>query len=94
MQEKNDLAFAVLSDPGNQIGAGLGVLTQASDDARAAQEKLGVVVADGNADGTATLPMPTVAVVDPAGLIRWIDVHPDYNTRSEVADILAAVSAL
>ncbi len=38
--------------------------------------------------------MPTVVVVDDAGVIRWIDVHPNYATRSEVADILAAVDAM
>jgi alkyl hydroperoxide reductase subunit AhpC len=45
-------------------------------------------------DGTNVLPMPTVAVVDPAGTIRWIDVHPDYTTRTAVADIIDAVAAL
>jgi hypothetical protein len=38
--------------------------------------------------------MPTVAIVDGTGIIRWIDVHPDYTTRSEVADILDALKAL
>lgn len=39
-----------------------------------------------------TLPMPAV-VVDADGIIRWIDVHPDYSARSEPEDILAAVTA-
>jgi hypothetical protein len=26
-------------------------------------------------------------------VIRWIDVHPDYSTRSEPAAILAALDA-
>ncbi len=30
-------------------------------------------------------------VVDAAGTIAWMDVHPDYTSRSEPADILAAV---
>ncbi|MFY9928869.1 MAG: hypothetical protein WAK82_12760 [Streptosporangiaceae bacterium] len=33
------------------------------------------------------------AVVDADGIIRWIDVHPDYSARSEPEDILAAVTA-
>jgi hypothetical protein len=37
--------------------------------------------------------MPTVVVVDAEGIIRWIDVHPNYSTRSEPEDILAAVTA-
>ena len=38
--------------------------------------------------------MPTVVVVDADGVIGWIDVHPNYATRSEPADILAAVGEL
>jgi peroxiredoxin len=94
MQEKNELSFTVLSDPGNQVAAGLGVLTAPSDDARIAQRTLGLDLPEINVDGTYGLPMPTVFIVDAAGIIRWIDVHPDYTTRTEVADIVEALSAL
>ena len=94
MQEKNDLSFVVLSDPGNQIATALGVLTTPSDDVRAAQRTLDVDLSEVNADGTHGIPMPTVVIVDGAGIIRWIDVHPDYTTRTEVADIVDALSAL
>ena len=47
-----------------------------------------------DSDGTATLPMPTVVLVDAAGTIRWIDVHPNYTTRTEAAEILAALTKL
>jgi peroxiredoxin len=93
-QEKNDLTFAVLSDPGNQIATALGVLTAPTEDARGVQRAMGIDLAEANADGTHTVPMPTVAVVDTAGVIRWIDVHPNYTTRTEVADIVNALSTL
>lgn len=92
--EVNELTFAVTSDPGNQLAAALGVLTRPSADALVAQEILGVYLSERNVDGQTTLPMPTVVVVDGSGMIRWIDVHPNYATRSEVADILAAVDAM
>jgi peroxiredoxin len=92
--ETNELSYAVVSDPGNQIAAVLGILTEPSAKALAAQEKVGLDLAEQNADGGRTLPMPTTVVVDHAGVIRWIDVHPNYTTRSEVPDILAAVDAL
>jgi peroxiredoxin len=94
IQQKNDLTFTVLSDPGNQIAGALGVLTRPGDDVLGVQAQLGANIADGNADGTSGLPMPTVVVADAGGTIRWIDVHPAYDTRSEVPDILAAVAAL
>ena len=91
-QEKNELTFTVLSDPGNQIATALGVLTAPTDDARAAQHTLGLDLPEANADGTHGVPMPTVAIVDSAGVIRWIDVHPNYTTRTEVADVVDALS--
>ena len=94
MQEKNDLPFPVLSDPGNALAGELGILMPArNDDVRAAQEKLGLQLEDVNADATETLPLPTVVLVDSEQRIAWIDVHPDYTTRSEVTDILAAVDS-
>jgi peroxiredoxin len=90
-QEKNALTFTVLSDPGNKIANRLGVMTAAPDDAQAAQRAMGLDLPEANADGTHAVPMPTVVIVDPTGAIRWIDVHPNYTTRTEVSDILAAL---
>jgi peroxiredoxin len=93
-QEKNELTFTVLSDPGNTVANRLGVMTAPTDEAQAAQRTIGLDVADTNADGTYGLPMPTVVIVDTNGVIRWIDVHPNYTTRTEAADILAALRTL
>ncbi len=56
------------------IATALGILTAPSDDVRAAQRTLGLDLTAVDADGT----------------IRWIDVRPDYTTRTEPADVLAA----
>jgi peroxiredoxin len=92
--QTNELTYAVVSDPGNQLASALGILTTPSAEAAAAQQKLGLDLAEHNADGGLTLPMPTTVVVDATGVIRWIDVHPNYTTRSEVPDILAAVDSV
>ena len=92
--QKLELDFAVLSDPGNQLGAGLGILMQPSPAARADQLSHGLDLAERNADGTTTLPMPTVAIIGADGILRWIDVHPDYSTRTEPAAVLAAIEAM
>jgi peroxiredoxin len=92
--QTNELTYAVVSDPGNQLASALGILTAPSPEAAAAQQKLGLNLAEHNADGGLTLPMPTTVVVDATGVIRWIDVHPNYTTRSEVPDILVAVDSI
>jgi peroxiredoxin len=92
--ESNELTFSVASDPGNQLANALGILTAPDPDAVDAQVDVGLDLSEKNADGSINLPMPTVVVVDAAGVIRWIDVHPNYATRSEVSDILAAVDSV
>ncbi len=94
MAEKNELTFAVLSDPGNQLAKAAGILTAPSDEVRAAQLQLGLDLTAVNADGAVTVPMPTTVIVDNDHVVRWIDVHPDYTTRSEPDQILGAVHSL
>jgi peroxiredoxin len=91
-KEAKELTFTVLSDPGNQLARQLGILTAPSDFARAAQLEIGLDLTQVNADGTTGLPMPTVLIADADGVIRWIDVHPDYTTRTEPGQVLQAIS--
>jgi peroxiredoxin len=93
-REQNALTFTVLSDPGNQIARKLGILTAPTEATRTAQQRLGLDLEHVNEDGTTALPMPTTVIVDAAGTIRWIDVHPNYTTRSEPAEILEALAAV
>ena len=93
MQEKNELAFSVLSDPRNTLARHLGILTAPSPEVRAAQLQLGLDLISVNADGSTALPMPTTVILDHGHVLQWVDVHPDYTTRSEAEDIVAALDA-
>jgi peroxiredoxin len=94
MAEKNDLTFAVLSDPSNQMSGALGILTAPTEDARGSMHAIGIDLPALNSDGTYTLPMVTVAVVDAAGVIRWIDVAPNHVRPTEVAEIISALDTV
>jgi hypothetical protein len=86
--------FTVLSDPANQVAKAIGILTAPSAEALAAQLELGLDLTAVNADGTTGLPMPTTIILDADHVVCWRDVHPDYTTRSEPDQILAALDAV
>ncbi len=92
--QNGGLQFSVLSDPANTLIRELGIVTEPTAEARRAHTRLGFDVADSNADATGDIPFPTVLVVDEQRIVRFADVHVDYTTRTEVADILAAAATL
>lgn len=94
MKDKNDLAFTVLSDPGNQLGHVLGIVNVATPEELATNEMIGFDLASKNADGTTDILFPTTAIVDRDGMLRFLDVHLDPTTRTEPADILLALDHL
>ncbi len=92
--EKAKLGFTILSDPGCRLARQVGIVFQQADDVLAAQGKLGLDLAQVNAEGSTQLPRPTVLIVDQDRTVRFVDVQPDYTARTEVADILAALGDL
>jgi peroxiredoxin len=92
--EKADLSFTVLSDPGSRLAGRIGIDFQQADEVLAAQQQLGLDLAQVNAEGATRLPRPTVIVVDSGQVVHFVDVQPDYTARTEVADIIAALAAL
>jgi peroxiredoxin len=90
--EKTGLDFTVLSDPGSRLARRIGISFQQREDVLEAQRKLGLDLAQVNAEGSIELPRPTVLIVDKEHLVRFVDVQPDYTARTEVADILRALS--
>ena len=90
--EKAALDFEVLSDPGSRLARRIGIAFEQGEEVLVAQHKLGLDLAEVNEEGSTLLPMPTVLIVDSAHTVRFVDVHPDYTTRTEVADIVAALA--
>jgi peroxiredoxin len=90
--EKAALEFTVLSDPGSRVADLLGIAFEQADDVLAAQRELGLDLTKVNAEGAVRLPRPTVLIVDQDRTVRFVDVQPDYTARTEVADIIAALT--
>jgi peroxiredoxin len=93
-KDKAALSFTVLSDPGSRLADQIGIAFQQADDVLAAQRELGLDLAQVNAERVTRLPRPTVLVVDSDRVVRFVDVQPDYTSRTEVSDIVAALGAL
>jgi peroxiredoxin len=92
--EKAELDFTVLSDPGNRVARRVGIVFQQAEEVLEAQRKLGLDLAQVNAEGSTQLPRPTVLIVGKDRTVRFVDVQPDYTARTEVADILAGLTEL
>ena len=92
--ENGDLGFGVFSDPDGVLIRELGLITEPSPEARTAHTALGFDVADSNHDGTASIPFPTVIIIDADRVVRFVDIHVDYTSRTEAADIITVVDAL
>jgi peroxiredoxin len=91
-KESNELGFPVLSDVGNVVARGLGLTFTVAEDVRPTLSGIGADLAKHN--GEWELAHPAVLVVDRERVIRFVDVHPDYTTRTEPAQILEAVESL
>jgi peroxiredoxin len=87
-----ELEFPVLSDAGSTVARGLGLSYPVSAPVREAMEALGTDLEQVN--GTWELVHPAVVVVDRDRVLRFVDVHPDFTTRTEPAQILEAVKSL
>jgi peroxiredoxin len=87
-----ELEFPVLSDAGSTVARGLGLSYPVSAPVREAMQTLGTDLEKVN--GTWELVHPAVLVVDRDRVLRFVDVHPDFVTRTEPTEILEALKSL
>ena len=92
--EKQKLGFDLLADPGNAYTASLGLRFALPDDLREVYTGFGIVLPKHNGEPSWTLPMPGRFVIDRAGIVRAVDVDPDYTRRPEPAKTIADLAAL
>lgn len=92
--EKNDLAFAVLSDTGSEVAKSFGIAFDLADDLRPIYTKFNHALPDKNGDDSWVLPIPATYVIDRDGTIALAFVDVDYRNRLEPADVLAVLATL
>ncbi|MFT4045279.1 MAG: peroxiredoxin-like family protein [Solimonas sp.] len=94
IKRRHALQFPVVSDVGNAVGRQLGILFTAN--AATQQQALAKGTDYRQITGTDTweLPMPTTLIVDRQGIVRFVDVQPDWMVRTEASDIIAAARGI
>jgi peroxiredoxin len=91
----HEISYDVLADPNYTVARQLGIMAMPPTDAAAThtwRAALGAPPVGPSEDPG--LPLPATVLVDAAGLIRWIDVHPDHVTRTEPAAIIRALDLI
>jgi peroxiredoxin len=94
MSEKHTLTFKVYSDAEGKLVEAFGIGTNPIEDVAAVHDQFGFEVPASNVSGTNRMAIPTTVIIDTDGVIKFIDVHPNYTTRTEVSIIDAALTGL
>jgi peroxiredoxin len=92
--EKHKIGFDLLSDHGNEYAAKLGLRFKLPDDLKQVYLSFGIDLAADNGEDSWTLPMPGRFVIDARGIVRAVDVDPDYRYRPEPGKTVEDVKAL
>ena len=92
--DKHRVTFDVLSDHGNDYAAKLGLRFKLPEDLKQAYLSFGNDLAVRNAEDSWTLPVPGRFVIDRSGIVRVVDVDPDYRYRPEPQKTVDDVRAL
>lgn len=92
--EKNELAFAVLSDIGSTTAKAFGIAFDLSEQLRPIYARFGHALPDKNGDDSWILPIPATYVVDRDGTVALAFVDVDYRNRLEPSEIFAVLQSL
>lgn len=92
--ERHKITFDILRDAGNEYAAKLGLRFTLPEDLREVYRSFGNDLAQRNGEPSWTLAMPGRFVVDREGIVRAVDVDPDYRYRPEPEKTVEDVRAL
>ncbi len=94
MIEKHGIEFDMLSDPGNEYAAELGLRFEVPAEVKKIYQGFKLPMEETNGDDSWTLPMPARIVVSSDGIVRATDIDPNYTSRPEPEKTLADVKAI
>jgi peroxiredoxin len=94
IKRRHDLDFLVASDPDASLidTFGIGFAPDEAEQGRSRQE--GNDLGERLGTGRWTLPYPTTVVIGRDGVVRFVDVHPNWMVRTQAATIIDVVRSL
>jgi peroxiredoxin len=92
--EKRNLEFRVLSDTGNKVARGYGLVWKVPAGLDAIQRGFGVDLTKSNGDASNELPVPGTFVLGADGRITFSYVNADWRDRLEPAEIIRVLESL
>ena len=87
------LTYNLLSDERNKVASQFGLVFSLPDDLHEVYLDFGADLMEYNGDDSWTLPMPGRFIINQQGIIRSVDVDPDYTVRPEPSDIIKILKA-
>ena len=91
-QEKNEIAFEVLSDGGNRVASAFGLAFRLPDEINDIyRNKFGIDLEESNGEASQTLPLPATFVIGKGGTVLKAFVDADYTRRAEPDEVIAAL---
>ena len=90
-QEKNDLAFPVLSDSALAAAEAFGIAFALPPELVEAYSRIGNDLPTLNGNGRWVLPLPATYVVGRDGIVSFAHVEADYRQRAEPNEVLATL---
>lgn len=94
MAKKLDISIPILTDLGNDLAAGFGLVFSLPKELREVYLSFGIDLERHNGDSSWTLPMPARYIISQNGFIHDANVSIDYTTRPEPEETLEKLSAL
>lgn len=88
-EEKDQLAFEVLSDTGNNLSSAAGLAFKLAEKLKPIYSGFGFELPKYNGDDSWTLPIPATFVLNPQGTIRYAYVNADYTQRADPDEVIA-----
>jgi peroxiredoxin len=94
LRDKHALNYHMLTDPGNDYAAELGLRFTVPEQLQEVYRGLKIDLPFYNGEDSWTLPVPARLVIDTGGIVRAADIDADYTKRPEADKTLSDLQAL